>query len=240
VRDVANAEAQPKSAIWLVLRVFDEPVQVFKELAVRPSILLPAILLVLVTGVYAYGTPEAVLQEQTRTQVEAFQERGQITDEQVQERVDRAASPGGRGLIFGAGAAGSLAAFAVVALVLMLIFGATGPEPIKFKTEFSVILHANVVALAGAVLMVLLMRFGGMSEPTLSLGFLFNQETNAFLYRFANQITLFGTWNMLLVALGNQILSKGKSFTGPLFIVGSLWLLVKLGIAAIGGLGFGG
>ena len=79
-----------------------------------------------------------------------------------------------------------------------------------------------------------------MSEPTLSLGFLFNQETNAFLYRFANQITLFGTWNMLLVALGNQILSKGKSFTGPLFIVGSLWLLVKLGIAAIGGLGFGG
>ncbi len=238
--DVKNAEAQLKSPIWLVLRVFDEPVQVFKELAVRPRILLPAILLVLVTGVYAYGMPDAVLQEQTRSQMEAIQERAQLTDEQVQERVDRAAGPSARGLIFGAGAAGSLAALAIVALVLMLIFGATGPEPIKFKTEFSVILHANVVPLAGAVLMVLLMRFGGMSEPTLSLGFLFNEEANGFLYRFANKITLFGTWNMLLLALGNQILSKGKSFTGPLFIVGGLWLLVLLGFAALGGLGFGG
>ena len=238
--DVENADAQPQSALWLVLRVFDEPVQVFKELAVRPRILLPAILLVIVTGVYAYGTPDAVLQEQTGNQMEAFQERGQLTDEQIQERVDRAASPGSRALIFGAGAAGSLAAMAVVALVLMLIFGATGPDPIRFKTEFSVILHANVVGLAGAVLMVLLMRFAGINEPTLSLGFLFNEETNAFLYRFANLITLFGTWNMLLVALGNQILSKGKSFTGPLLIVGGLWLLVKVGFAALGGLGFGG
>ncbi len=235
-----NHEPQQKSALWLVLRVFDEPVQVFRELAARPRILLPAILLVLVTGVYAYGTPAAVLQEQTRSQMEAFQERGQLTDEQIQERVDRAASPGSRAVIFGAGAGGALVAMAVVALVLMLIFGAMGPDPIKFMAEFSVVLHANVVSLAGAVLMVLLMRFAGMTEPTLSLGFLFNEEANAFLYRLANQITLFGTWNMLLVALGNQILSKGKSFMGPLFIVGALWLLVKLGLAALGGLGFGG
>ena len=238
--DVESDNTQSMSAVSLVLRVFDEPVQVFKELALRPRILLPAILVVLVTGVYAYGTPDAVLQEQTRSQMEAFQERGQLTNEQIQERVDGAASAQSRGLIFGAGAGGSLVAMAVVALVLMLIFGATGPEPIKFKTEFSVILHANVVGLAGAVLMVLLMRFAGMSEPTLSLGFLFDEESNAFLYRFFNLITLFGTWNMLLVALGNQILSKGKSFTGPLFIVGGLWLLVKVGFAALGGLGFGG
>ena len=191
------------------------------------------------TGVYAYGTPAVVLQEQTRGQVEAFQERGQLTDEQVQERVDRAASPVSRAVIFGAGAGGALVAMAVVALLLMLIFGAMGADPIKFMAEFSVVLHANVVSLAGAVLMVLLMRFAGMTEPTLSLGFLFNEEANAFLYRFANQITLFGTWNMLLVALGNQILSKGKSLMGPLLIVGALWLLVKLGLAAMGGL-FGG
>ncbi|UCD24452.1 MAG: hypothetical protein JSW51_00600 [Gemmatimonadota bacterium] len=238
--EVENAAAESKSGAWLVLRVFDEPVQVFKELAERPRVLLPIVLAIIVTAIYAYGTPDSVLQEQTRSQMEAFQERGQITDEQIQERVDRAASPGSRGLIFGAGTAGALAAMAIVALVLMLIFGATGPDPIRFVSEFSVILHANIVSLAGAVLMVLLMRFAGMSEPTLSLGFLFDQDTSGYLYRFANQITLFGTWNMLLIALGNQILSKAKSFTGPLFIVGGLWILVKLGFAALGGLGFGG
>jgi len=158
----------------------------------------------------------------------------------VQQRVDRASSTGNRLLVFGFIGGGGLIMWAIVALVLMLIFGAMGPDPIKFKTEFSVVLHAAVVSFAGAILMILLMRFAGMSEPTLSLGFLFDQEANAFLYRLANQITLFGTWNMLLVALGNQILSKGKSFIGPLFIVGALWLLMKLGIAALGSLGFGG
>jgi hypothetical protein len=240
VTEPAVPEPQPKSALWLVLRVFDEPVQVFQELAARPRILLPIILLVLVTGVYAYGIPDSALQDRARSQLEAVQERAQLTDDQVQERVDQASSPGNRTLIFGAGSAFTLIGMAIAALVLMLIFGAMGPDPIKYKTEFSVILHAYVVSIAGAVLTVLLVRFAGMSETALSLGFLFNEEANAFLYRVANQITLFGTWNMLLLALGNQILSKSKSFMGPLFIVGGLWLLLKLGFAALGGLGFGG
>jgi len=242
VTDVQNAEAQPKSAVWLVLRVFDEPVEVFKELAARPSILLPMILIVIVTGISAFAIPDAVLKDQTRTQLEAVQERADLSDEEVEERVDRAASTTTRfWFIFVVLSAATLLVMAIYSLVLMLIFGATGPEPIRFKAEFAVMLHAYVIALAGAVLMLLLMRFAGMSNPTLlSLGFLFGQDTSPFLHRLANQITLFGTWNMLLVALGNQILSKGKSFTGPLFIVGGLWLLIKVGLAALGGLGFGG
>ena len=198
------------------------------------------VLLFLVAGLTAVGMPDSVLEQQARDQLEAVQERAQLTDEQVQERVDRASSTGNRLLVFGAVAVGGLIMWAIVSLVLMLIFGAMGPDPIKFKTEFSVVLHAAVVSLAGGILMILLMRFAGLSEPTLSLGFLFNEESSPFLYRFANQITLFGTWNMLLVTLANQILSKSTSFMGPLFIVGGLWLLAKVGFAALGGLGFGG
>ncbi|UCG87075.1 MAG: hypothetical protein JSW71_00575 [Gemmatimonadota bacterium] len=236
--EAASTEGQTKSAGWLVLRVFDEPVQVFTELAARPRALLPIILLVVVTGVFAFGTPADVLRQQARDRVEAFRERAQLTDEQVQEQIEDAASSSSRALIFGGGSAAGLIVLAIVSLVLMLIFGATGPEPIKFKTEFAVLAHANVVSLAGMLLMVILMAFAGIDNPQLSLGFLFSEETSPFLYRFANQITLFGTWHMLLVALGNKILSKAKGLGGPLLIVGGLWLLVKLVVAAVGGLGF--
>jgi len=241
VTEATGTEGQAKSAVWLALRVFDEPVQVFTELAARPRALLPIILLVVVTGVFAFGTPGDVLREQTRDRVEAFRERGQLTDEQVQEQVDGAASPRNRALIFGGGTVAGLVVLVVVSAILMLIFGATGPEPIKFKTEFAILAHANLVSLAGMLLMVILMVFAGITNPQLSLGFLFSEEASPFLYRFANQITLFGTWHMVLVAVGNKILSKAKGMGGPLLIVGGLWLLVKLVIAAAGGLlGFAG
>ncbi len=229
---------EPKSAVWLVLRVFDEPTQVFRELAVRPKALLPIALLVVAAGIFAFGTPADVLREQTRSRLEAMQERGQLTDEQVQEQVDGAASSTSRAVIFGAGSVGGILAMVVVSGVLMLIMGATSPEPIKFKSEFAVVVHANIVSIAGGILTVALMMFAGMEQPQISLGFLFS-ENSGFLYRFANQITLFGTWNMLLIALGNQVLTKAKGIGGPLVIVGGLWLLVKVGLAAVGGLGFG-
>jgi hypothetical protein len=237
VTEATGTERQGKSAVWLAWRVFDEPVQVFTELAARPRALLPIILLVVVTAVVAFGTPDDILQDRARDQIEAVRERAQLTDEQVQERVEGAASIRNRAIfMFGIGSVAGVAVLALIAVVLMLIFGATGPEPIKFKTEFGILAHANLISLAGLVLMVILMRFGGIGDPQLSLGFLFGEETSPFLHRFARQITLFGTWHMLLVALGNKILSKAKGIGGPLVIVGGLWLLVKLVGAALGGL----
>jgi len=239
VTEATATSAEPKSATWLILRVFDEPAHVFRELASRPRVLLPLVLLVVATGIFAIGTPADVLKSQTRSRLEAMQQRGQLTDEQVQERVDAAASSTGRALIFGAGAVGGLLALVVVAAVLMLVMGATAPEPIKFKGELAIVAHANIVSIAGGVLIVALMIFGGLDRPQLSLGFLFSQDSG-FLYRFANQITLFGTWNMILIALGNQVLAKAKGIAGPLMIVGGLWVLVKVVFAAMGGLaGFG-
>jgi hypothetical protein len=242
VTEATHTEPQPKSTAWLALRVFDEPGKVFTELAARPRALLPIILLVVVTAVYAFAVPDEVLRDQARQQVEVMRERAQLTDEQVQDRIEGASSMQNRAMfLFGLGSVGGLVVLVVISGVLMLIFGATGPEPIKFKTEFAILAHANLISLAGVVLMLLLMRFTGIDDPQLSLGFLFGEDSSPFLHRFAAQITLFGTWHMVLVALGNKILSKAKGMAGPLVIVGGLWLLVKVAFAAAGGLlGFSG
>ncbi|MEE9534681.1 MAG: hypothetical protein V3W06_09680, partial [Acidimicrobiia bacterium] len=138
-----------------------------------------------------------------------------------------------RVIIFVSQGAFILIMFTVVAAVLMLIFGAMGSEPIKFKDEFSIAAHAYVPQLLGALLIVLLMRFAGADESFLSLGFMFDQEGSPFLHRLGNEFGLFGAWNVFLLALGNQIRTGGKGIGTPLAIVGGLWVLVNLGFAGL-------
>ena len=232
-----------KSPWWLALRVLDEPRRVFQELAARPRALVPIILLVLVAALVAVGTPGEALEATAQMQADAFGDR--LDAEARQQMVDRAASPLNRVFIFGGWTVFGVVSLAIVAVVLMLILGATSSEQLKFKDEFAIATHAFVPQLAGGVLAVILMRVAGMHEfanpatNPLSLGFLVGEETSPFLHRFANGITLFGAWNVYLLALGNQVKTRAASITGPLFIVGGLWLLLKVGFAAVGGL-FGG
>jgi len=235
-----TAPDQPQpSGIWLALRIFDEPSTVFRHLAVRPRYWIPIVLLVITSVVAAYGTPASVFREQMRPRIEAAQRAGQLTEEQARERLENVGGSTTRIVALVVGAVGGPIILAVVAAVFMLIFGAGGANPVPFKTEFAVVAHAYIVSLAGGLLLILLIRFAGMSQVGFSLGFLF-ERNSGFASRFAEQITLFGAWNVYLVALGNKIITKGKGIGGPLAIVGGLWLLLKVGIAALGGLGLGG
>ncbi|MFQ5703015.1 MAG: YIP1 family protein [Gemmatimonadales bacterium] len=239
MNNTASTDSQSAGALWLALRVLDEPAKVFQSLASKPRALIPIVLLVLASVVVAFATPERVLKNQVREQLEAFRGGGGLTDEQFQERLDAAASPGSRVSILGFGSVGGVVGLVIVAAVLMLIFGATSGSPVRFKDEFAIVAHANVASIAGAVLVVALTVFAGFDQLQLSVGFLFDQETQPFLYRFANQITVFGAWNVFLIALGNKIKTEAQGLGTPLAIVGGLWIVTKLLFAALGGLAAG-
>ncbi len=233
--EIPNQTEQPKGAWWLALRVIDEPGAVFRQLMVQPRALVPLMLVVIVAAIVAVGLPGETLREQVRDQMEAVQDRApdQITDADIEQRAERAASPLGRGMIFAGQAAFMLIMLTVVAAVLMLIFGAMGSEPIKFKDEFAIAAHAFVPQLVGALFIMLLMRFAEADQFFLSLGFMFDQEGSPFLHQLGNQFGLFGAWNVFLLALGNQIRTGGKGIGTPLAIVGGLWVLVNLVFAGV-------
>ncbi len=234
--DPAQEEVRGKSAHWLAFRVFDEPTAVFTELAARPRVLLPLLCLVVAATLGAFMTPSRVLEDQARRSLEPLQESGRITAEAVQERVENAASTSSRVTIFVAAAVGGPVMLVIAAWVLMLIFGATSAEPLRFKDELAIVSHAYMISIAGGILMLAVIAFGGLDEVQLSLGFLFSEESNPFLYRFTNQINLFGAWNVYVLALGNQIKTKAKGIGGALSIVGGLWLALKVAGALLGGL----
>jgi hypothetical protein len=236
-------DREQKAAWWLALRIFDEPTRVFQSLAARPRATLPLLLIVLVSAVGALGTPRAVLEEGARRQAVSLRSRApdRFTEEDVQRMIDRAGTLPTRTLLLGGNIVFALVILTVVALLLMLIFGTTAAEPVKFADEFAIVTHAYLPQLLGMILTVVLMRLGAAGFETpganpLSLGFLFDPEQQPFLHRFASFLTLFGAWNVFLLALGNQVKTRGKSLTGPLVIVGGLWVLANVGLAAFAGL----
>ncbi len=228
---------------WLTFRVLDEPAEVFRQLAARPRALAPLLLLAVVAAIVGFGTPESTLRNRAERQVQVAEERApdQMTDERRQEILDGAASVRNRVIIFVAGSVVGIISLLIVAGVLQLVFGAVGSESLKFKDEFAITTHAYVPQLVGAVLLVILARFFGFDEMQLSLGFLFDEDAG-FAYQLANQFTLFGAWNVLLLAVGNQIRTNMKTLGTPLAIVGGLWVLVNFGFAGLASVfaGFGG
>ncbi len=219
----------------LALRVIDEPVEVFRQLAVRPAVWAPIVTMVIVVALTSFTMPSEPIAQATRTQMEAAQRRApdQITDEAIEERVELATSTRGRAISLASQVVIYLLGFAVVAAVLMLVFGAVGSEPLKFKDEFAIVTHAFMPQLLGFILIVLLTRFAGIEQLSLSLGFLFDSESSLFMHNLGNQFTLFGTWNMVLLALGNQIRTGAKTLGGPLAIVGGLWVLLNVVLGAM-------
>jgi hypothetical protein len=225
---------RPRGALWLALRVFDEPGRVFAELARHPRALVPILLFVLASAVVAFGTPAEVLRSETQEQMEAFGAGGRLTPEQVQQRVEGAASTASRALIFGSRVAAGLVFLVAAAGVLTLLFGAMSPEPLKFKREFAIVAHANMVAVLGALVSLALLAFTDTTQrPSVSLGFLFDRESSRYLFYVANQLTVFGAWFAVLLAIGNKVLTGSKGLGTPLALVVGLWLLIVLVLAAI-------
>ncbi len=228
----------PKSSWWLAFRVLDEPGTVFAEIAARPRFLVPfLVLFAAAPAFFAVTAPDSAYQAQVEQliAIEENQDPGSVTSERRAEMMEEAASPARRARLLAVGVIVGPIVIAIVAAVLMLIFNAMAADRITFKQEYSVILHAWMPQLFAALLVPVL-AIAGIEQLQLSLGFLFSSDQSSFMYQFANGITLFGAWSMVLVAMGNQVLSKSSSLGGSLTIVAGLWLLVKVAAAGLGSL----
>jgi hypothetical protein len=222
-----NSE-QPKSPVQLVLRVLDEPAAVFTELAARPRALLPVILWLVVAFASTFGMPTRIMRSATEHQLQTMEQHrpGVITPEVRQRAVERAGGVVSRSSAFAAVAVIGLLTIVVVAAVLRVVFGGLSPEPITFRQEFAIAAHAYVPQILGAIATLIAIVVTSDAQFRFSLGVLFDPDSGGFVYKLANQFTLFGAWNVYLLALGNQIKTREKSIATPLVIIGALWVVV--------------
>lgn len=230
------AETAPaKSPWWLALRVFDEPGTVFRELATRPKALVPIILLLVVMAGTAVTMPTRVLRAAAERQFQTLEQRrpGMVTPEMRQRAMQTAGGVRSRVTIFVFGSVLPLVMLLIVAGVLLMVFNGLSQEPIRFREEWAIAVHAYMPQLLGGIATVVAVSLLNDAQFRFSLGLLFNPDSGGFTYRLANQFTVFGAWNIYLLALGNQIKTKGKGIGTPLAVVGGLWIVANVLLAGL-------
>jgi hypothetical protein len=232
---VGSVTAEPKSALWLALRVFDEPARVFAQLSEQPRALVPILLIALVSVGVAFGMPSQVLRSAAEQQLKIMEQRrpGGVTPDIREKALSSGTGTTARVLVAAAGTVNSLVVLAVTSGVLLLCFNGLSGAALTFRDEWSLAAHAFLPQTLGAIVTVIGVAMLEDPQFRISLGFLVGEDSSRFLHHFANQFTFFGAWSAYLLALGNQIRTRDKSIAGPFAIVGGLWLLGNLVSAGI-------
>jgi len=121
---------------------------------------------------------------------------------------------------------------AIVAGILFGVFMALGGDA-KYKQVYSVLVHAGVISVVGALITVpIQFMTGSMTAATNASAFLPMIDDKSFLFFLAQKIDLFTIWLVTVLSIGLAVVYRRKtaSIATTLFV---LYGLIALGIAAI-------
>ena len=232
------AEPPAKNSFQRIAGVLFAPAETFKDIARKPDIVVPLVILVLLGIVAAVLLVprmdfDAMMQEQ-------MAQSGRQMSEADMERASKVAAGFGKMMAY-ASPLLSVAIWAIIAAVLLLahrLFGGEG----NFMQAFSTTLYAWIPnAISGIVMTIVAVAKGEVNPATMgtlvksSPAFLVDMKDNPVLFALLSSFDIFTIWVLILLIIGFSTLSRlsrGKSAA----IVISLWLVtvvVKLGFAAM-------
>lgn len=221
--------------------VLFSPGETFRDIARRPDIVGPLLLLVILGFIAtALILPRFDFAEMTAQQAAAMKKQNpNMTDDDV----DRIAKFGKASATVMAWVSPllQLAWFALIAGVLLLAFRMFGGEG-TFKQAYSVTLYSWAPRVLQSIVMVVVVLARGTVDP-MSMAtvvksnpaFLVDMKEQPVLFSLLSSLDVFAIWSLVLFVIGFAAVaktSKGKSAA----IVLSLWLVtiaIKLGFAAL-------
>jgi hypothetical protein len=233
------AQEEKKGFLQRVIGVLFSPDETFRDVARRPDVLWPLILLMVVT---LASTIIVVPRMDFETMMRDNLERSgrNMAPEDV-DRTVRIMSASAK--VFGyASPILAIAVWAIVAGVFQLTFRLFGGGG-TFKQAFSVTLYAWLPLVINSIIATLILAAKGSVDPTLmptlvrsNLAFLVDPKTNPLAFAALSSLDVFTIWSLALFVIGFAYVS-GMSKARSATIVISLWIVAiffKLGFAAIG------
>ncbi|UCF78133.1 MAG: YIP1 family protein [Candidatus Eiseniibacteriota bacterium] len=223
------------------IRVLFSPTEVFQTLDKRPGWLAPLLICVLVTAISSWIIFTPVTIPEQREQMEKRFEQQGMTEEQL----ERATQFFDSKIMFFLAVLSPVVliplAVLVVAAVLHFVCALILGGQSTFSRTFSVMAHAAMVILPGAIVKVPLQLIKKTTQVHAGLGLLVSSpEPGAgfgqrFSYNFLAQVDVFNVWEVILLAIGLSVIfkfSRPKSY----YTVGVLWVIWLLGSSAVGAL----
>jgi hypothetical protein len=222
--------------------VFFEPGKTFRDIAQRPSWIVPMILLIVaVIGTTAVISQRIGWERIFRHQMETNSRFQQMSAEQKEQTLAVQMKFASLGYV---GAFVGVPVYDLVAAAVLLgIAGGLMGGGMRFKQVFAVVCYSGLPGVISAILTIIVIflknpdDFNMQNPLAFNVGAFMDPTTaSKFAYSLASSLDLFIFWTILLMATGLKAAAGKKlTFTGALVAVVLPWAVLILGKAAVVG-----
>jgi hypothetical protein len=229
-------EEKPMGGAAKVLNLFFEPKKVFESLRIKPTWLVPFIIIALLGIGFFYTTYPYIMNQQ----VERIRDNDKIPQDQKQTIIDKMTESSHPPLWqLPLAPIGTIFVFVILAAILFFVFNVILGGDSSFRRVFSIYCYSNLIAIPSMIVKLPLIMLKKDIGVQTSLALLLSAESKeTFLYRVFSGFDIFTLWAVILISIGMGVLYRyttKKSFT----IVFVLWVLLILITSGLSGL-FGG
>ena len=226
-------EEKPMGGASKIINLFFEPKKVFESLKIKPTWLVPFIIVAML-GIGSFYFTYPLMMKQ---QVEKIRENEKIPDEQKQmiiEKMTEQNHPPLWQLPFAP--VGVIVVFAIVSAVLFFVFNVLLGGDSTFRRVFSVFCYSSLIGIPSMVVKFPLTMMKQDLNVQTSLALLLSADSkDTFLYRVLSGFDIFTLWQVILISIGMGVLysyTTKKAFT----VVFVLWVLLILGMSGLSSL----
>ena len=233
---------ETKNSFQRIAGALYAPVSTFADIARRPDILVPLLLIIIVSYVTIAASMSRIdFEGMMAQQQEQMQKKNPNMSEADMERVQKFAAAAAKVGIWFSPLIITLG-FVIAAGILLLIFRLFGGEG-NYKQALSATVYAWMPRLIAGILGTIVVLARGkvdvMEMQTIlksNPAFLVDMKEQPVLFSLLTNFDIFGLWSLVLIIIGFAALSK-SSMAKSAAIVLSLWVvvvLVKVAFAAMG------
>lgn len=232
-------EEKTMGGVSKIVNIFFEPRKVFESLKIKPTWLVPFIIVALLGMVFYYFAYPMIMSEQIG-KIEANEKIRAAQKEAIIERMQEMEHPPVWQL--GITPIGVLIYFAMASAILFFVFNVLLGGDSTFREVFSVYLYSALVGIPATAVKLPLTLVKKTADVQTSLALLLSPDVKeTFLYRILSSFDIFVIWQVILVSLGLAVVYKftpKKSYT-TVFVLWIVWIFLKSGFSSLFGGMFG-
>jgi hypothetical protein len=232
-------EQKPMGGASKILNIFFEPRKVFESLKIKPTWLVPYIIVALLGIGFFYTTYPYIMNQQA----ERIRDNDKIPEEQKQMIIDKM-TENTHPPVWQLPIApiGTILVFVILAAILFFVFNVILGGDSSFRRVFSVYCYSNLIAIPSMLVKFPLIMFKKDIGIQTSLALLLSAESKeTFLYRVLSGFDIFTLWSVILISIGLGIMYRytTKKAFSIVFVLWVLLILITSGLSSIFGGMFG-
>lgn len=228
-------EEKTLGGVSKIINIFFEPKKVFESLIIKPTWLVPFIIVSLLGMSFYYFAYPMIMSEQI-AKIEANDKIPTEQKEAIIEKIQGSGHPPVWQL--GITPIGVLFYLAIASAVLFFVFNVLLGGDSTFRRVFSIYCYSALVGIPATIVKLPLTLAKKSADVQTSLALLLSPDVKeSFLYKILSGFDIFVIWQVILVSIGMAVIYRftpKKSYT-TVFVLWIIWIFLKSGLSSLFG-----